>query len=114
MKMHASPGALLGITVPDCEPSYVDACLKGLAQQKYLPPVINPWEHLNYFSAESLRRLLVEEGFSVISDFGSTAAASEACIKFGNPDTNSLVNSLRIFKRARMAAPSTQLFCMVL
>jgi SAM-dependent methyltransferase len=114
MKKHATPEALIGITVPDCERSYVIASFEGLAKEGRLPPVFNPWEHLNYFSAESLRRLLAEEGFTVIHDFGRTVAARDACAKFGDPDINPVVNSLRILKRAAMAASSTQLFCEIL
>jgi SAM-dependent methyltransferase len=114
MKRNASPGALLGITVPDCERSYVEACLHGLDQKASLSAVFNPWEHLNYFSVETLRRLLAEEGFRVISDFGRTRAARDACSRFGDLKVNPGFNSLRILKRAVTTAPSTELFCEIL
>jgi 2-polyprenyl-3-methyl-5-hydroxy-6-metoxy-1,4-benzoquinol methylase len=111
MKQQASPRALLAVTVPDCERSYVAACLAGLGTERRLPPVLNPWEHLNYFSAATLRRLLAEEGFTVVHDFGCAAAVRDACAQFGDPGINPVVNGLRILKRAAAASPSTQLFC---
>jgi cyclopropane fatty-acyl-phospholipid synthase-like methyltransferase len=113
MRKNAAPSALLGITVPDCEQSYVEASFDGLAGGGRLSPVFNPWEHLNYFSASSLRRLLEEEGFTVINDFGRTRSARDACARFGDATVNAVVNSLRILKRAAAAAPTTALFCEV-
>lgn len=111
MRKNATPGALLGITVPCCERRYVEACLDGLAAGKQLSPVFNPWEHLNYFSAQSLRRLLAEEGFAVINDFGRTRAARDACAGFGNRQAGIVFNGLRVLKRALASTPTTELFC---
>jgi SAM-dependent methyltransferase len=111
MRMNAAPGALLGLTVPGCESSYVETCFEGLAKDGRLSPVFNPWEHLNYFSTSSLRRLLSEEGFTVINDFGRTRTMRDACANFGDPRVNSFVNTLRILKRVMKAAPTTELFC---
>lgn len=111
MRSHAAPGALLGITVPDCERSYVEECLNGIAKGGPISPVFNPWEHLNYFSANSLRRLLAEEGFVVINDFGRTRGARDACERFGDAQANLVVNSLRILKRAVTSAPTTAVYC---
>jgi SAM-dependent methyltransferase len=112
MRKNAAPSALLGITVPDCEQSYVEESLDGLASGR-LSPVFNPWEHLNYFSASSLRRLLEKEGFTVINDFGRTRNARDACARFGDAKVNAVINSLRILKRAAAAPPTTALFCEV-
>jgi SAM-dependent methyltransferase len=111
MRKNAAPGALLGVTVPDCEGSYVEACFDGLARNGRLSPVFNPWEHLNYFSTATLRRLLAEEGFTVINDFGRTRTARDACANFGESHVNPVVNSLRILKRALTSGPTTALFC---
>jgi hypothetical protein len=111
MRKNLASGALLGITVPDCERSYVEACFDDLAKGGQLSPVLNPWEHLNYFSADSLRRLLAEEGFTVINDFGRTRGARDACWQFGDSKVNPVVNSLRILKRAATSAPTTAVFC---
>jgi SAM-dependent methyltransferase len=111
MRKNAAPRALLGITVPCCERPYVKACLDGLAEAKELSPVFNPWEHLNYFSAQSLRQLLAEEGFAVINDFGRTRTARDACAGFGKRQVNMLFNGLRILKRAATSKPTTELFC---
>lgn len=113
MREHAAPGALLCISVPLCERPFVDNCLNVLSERGQLPLVFNPWEHLNYFSAASLRQLLSEEGFKVIYDYGRTSTARVACALFGEAKVNSIVNSLRIFKRAATATPSTQLFCVI-
>jgi SAM-dependent methyltransferase len=110
---NAAPGALLGMTVPDCERSYVKACFEGLGKDGRLSPVFNPWEHLNYFSAASARRLLAEEGFTVINDFGRTRTARDACANFGDSRANPIINSARVFKRAMTSAPSTALFCAI-
>jgi 2-polyprenyl-3-methyl-5-hydroxy-6-metoxy-1,4-benzoquinol methylase len=111
MRKNAVSGALLGISVPNCQPSNLDAWLLELRRERRLPLVINPWEHLNYFSPDSLRRLLAEEGFTVINDFERSRAAREACLRFGEPTVNFPVNSLRVIKRAATAAPSTTLIC---
>ncbi len=111
MRKNAAPGALLGISVPNCQRSHLDAWLQELRKERRLPLVVNPWEHLNYFSPASLRRLLVEEGFTVVNDFLRSRAAREACLRFGEPRVSWFANSLRVIKRAAMAAPSTTLIC---
>jgi SAM-dependent methyltransferase len=111
MRKSALPGALLGITVPGCERSDVESCLDEFSKNGRLSRVFNPWEHLNYFSAESLRRLLAEEGFTVINDFGRTKTGRTACSQFGKSKVNPVVNSFRILKLAVTSRPSTELFC---
>jgi SAM-dependent methyltransferase len=112
LKAVSAPGALLAITVPDCEPDFVQQSLASLAHGR-LPLVFNPWEHLNYFSASSLRTLLDEEGFRVINDFGRTRPAVDASARFGDqPDRGVLINAARIIKRMFSSQPSTELFCL--
>lgn len=111
IKRIASPGAVAAITVPTCELSYVETSLKGLVTAGGLSPVFNPWEHLNYFSAASLRRLLAEEGFEVINDFGRTRSLRDACAQFGDASSNAIINWIRIMKRAVQTTPTTHLFC---
>ena len=112
LRANARPGALLAITVPNFHRQDLAESLKGERGGAVLSRAINPWEHLNYFSDVSLRRLLAQEGFAVKQDFGKTRAALNACARFGDvPPSNAAVNSLRVAKRAWTAQPSTQLFC---
>lgn len=78
IKQHASPGALLALTVPQCEPSFIAASFSSFAKTGQLPRVINPWEHLNYFSAEALRNILKAEGFNTVVDYGQEKRESES------------------------------------
>ena len=39
---------------------------KQLKHGQRPPRELNPWEHLNYFSPETLRRMLNDEGFNTI------------------------------------------------
>jgi 2-polyprenyl-3-methyl-5-hydroxy-6-metoxy-1,4-benzoquinol methylase len=113
LRKQAPPGALLAITVPQCEPAYIAECITGLLNSGVLPRVINPWEHLNYFSAESLRRLLAEEGFTVINDFGRAKPAYDACVHLGDSMSlkSGIRSRLRVIKRALTKCQSTELIC---
>lgn len=114
LKKHASPGALLAITVPQCSLSFIFDSISAFLKDKRLPPVINPWEHLNYFSTQSLCRLLAEEGFKVVNDFGRAKPVYDACSRTG--DVTSLKsrvrNALRLMKRAAATSQTTELFCL--
>lgn len=111
MRKHAALGALLGITVRSCTRSYIDASLDDFAKSGRLSPVFNPWEHLNYFTFGSQRRLLDKEGFTVMADYGRTKTARDACSQFGAAPANLVLNTLRVMKRAATSGPTTELFC---
>ena len=112
-KRHASPGALLAVTVPQIDPPYLASSMATLEEEGRLSPVFNPWEHLNYFSAQSLHRLLTEEGFQVIGDFGRSRAAYEACSYLGRDNSlkGRVRSGLRLFKRSMAPGRTTELFC---
>jgi 2-polyprenyl-3-methyl-5-hydroxy-6-metoxy-1,4-benzoquinol methylase len=112
-KVLAAPGALLALTVPQCEPAMVAHAFATLAVERRLAAVFNPWEHLNYFSAASLRRLLAEEGFGIVRDYGVAEGVREAAAHVGEPAALKACvrNGARLLKRAAFAAPSAQLFC---
>jgi hypothetical protein len=57
---------LLCINVPNFSESRVRIIAKQLNDGQRPPNELNPWEHLNYFSPESLRRMLWDEGFQTI------------------------------------------------
>jgi SAM-dependent methyltransferase len=111
-KSLAAPNALLALTVPQCERPQIDEAL-GMLAKGSLPGVYNPWEHLNYFDAASLHRLLAEEGFEVVRDFGAAGPVHEAAARVGAPAPFQarLKDGARMMKRAVSPAPSTQLFC---
>jgi 2-polyprenyl-3-methyl-5-hydroxy-6-metoxy-1,4-benzoquinol methylase len=113
LRKHAAPGALLAITVPQCDPAFIANSIAVFLRDRVLPPVVNPWEHLNYFSAQSLRRLLAEESFKVVNDFGRAKPAYDACVRIGDATSlkSRIRNYLRILKRAVATSQSTQLVC---
>jgi 2-polyprenyl-3-methyl-5-hydroxy-6-metoxy-1,4-benzoquinol methylase len=109
---NAAPGALLGVTVPNCPLDQVGRALGAARAGEPVPGVFNPWEHLNYFTASSLRRMLADEGFSVVSDLGRSRSAMDSSARFGDlSPLRALINGLRTTRRALIAAPSTELVC---
>ena len=113
LNKNASPGALLAITVPQCEPSFMTDYFAALAREGTLSRLVNPWEHLNYFSASSLRGLLAEEGFTPVHDHGRTAFLRETCLQMGDSKRReSRVRAgLRIARTLTATSRSTQLIC---
>ena len=113
LRRHASSGALLAITVPQCDPSFMANSIAAFLRERLLPPVINPWEHLNYFSAESLRRLLAEESFKVVNDFGRAKPAYDASVRVGDATSlkSRVRNGLRLMTRALATSQSTEVIC---
>ena len=113
IKKHAPSGGLLAITVPQCDPTFIAHSIAVFLRDRLLPRVINPWEHLNYFSARSLRRLLAEEGFEVVNDFGRAKPAYDACLGIGEATSlkSGVRNGLRLIKRALATSQSTELIC---
>jgi hypothetical protein len=81
-----APRGLLCVNVPNFNESRVRMIAKQLGQGQRPPPELNPWEHLNYFSPESLRQMLCNEGFQAIErqvDIGLRPNLS-GVIKLGN------------------------------
>ena len=112
MRRNAARDALLLVTVPLCTRSFVTTALEGFAAGRPQSLVFNPWEHLNYFSDQDLRRLLREEGFEPIVDLGRAQAAHRALTKPGAMSLLRLaVNALRVGKRMLAEPWSTQLVC---
>jgi 2-polyprenyl-3-methyl-5-hydroxy-6-metoxy-1,4-benzoquinol methylase len=113
IKEHATSGGLLAITVPQCDPTFIAHSIAVFLRDRILPRVINPWEHLNYFSPQSLRRLLAEEGFEVVSDFGRAKPAYDDCLGIGEATSLRSCgrNGLRLMKRVLATSQSTELFC---
>jgi len=60
------PSGLLCVNVPDFSENRVRMIAKQLKHGQRPPRELNPWEHLNYFSPETLRRMLNDEGFNTI------------------------------------------------
>ena len=109
----AAPGALLAITVPQCEPAAVVDGFATLARERKLPIVFNPWEHLNYFSSADLSRLLAEEGFGIVRDYGAGHSFRQLAKHVGEPTSlmGRALRAARLFRRALRSPHSTQLFC---
>ncbi len=106
-------GGLLCLTVPLCHAGYVSDCLRRSESGESLPKVINPWEHLNYFSAESLRLLVSNGGFEVISDFGRIKPHFLSSMRMGDRDRSSTLiqNSLRAVKHIYRSKDTTEIVC---
>jgi SAM-dependent methyltransferase len=63
------PGGVLAITVPnDFSPVQAEAKARGLIDRDFW---VSPPQHLNYFNAQSLPRLLSRMGFEVLDGFSS-------------------------------------------
>jgi 2-polyprenyl-3-methyl-5-hydroxy-6-metoxy-1,4-benzoquinol methylase len=60
------PNGLLCVSVPAFGSRRMKAVLKAARLQQPLPREVAPWEHLNYFSPLSLRRMLRHEGFTTV------------------------------------------------
>jgi SAM-dependent methyltransferase len=60
------PQGVIAITVPNFSSKRVLQNLLLAEKGEIFTPELNPWEHLNYFSGTSLRRLIVECGFQEI------------------------------------------------
>ena len=60
------PRGLICVNVPNFSDSRIRMIAKQLNHGQRPPTELNPWEHLNYFSPESLRRMLYDEGFHTI------------------------------------------------
>jgi hypothetical protein len=57
---------LLCVNVPNFGDSRIRMIAKQLKHGQRPTRELNPWDHLNYFSPESLRRMLCDEGFHTI------------------------------------------------
>lgn len=115
LRRLAAPGALLGLTVPQCDLQALTHSFSEMERHGRLSPVINPWEHLNYFSSASLRRLLADEGFEIIHDHGAGESFRQVANRVGTPQgfTHRLLGAGRLARRAVRMMPSTQVFCRV-
>jgi hypothetical protein len=60
------PKGLLCVNVPNFNDRRMRTITRQLRKGRRPPQDLNPWEHLNYFSPESLRWMLRDEGFGII------------------------------------------------
>ena len=68
LRRLAKDGSVLAITVPDFSQPRLDAALSAVRAGGPAPATLNLWEHLNYFTPESLLDLVSSEGFSLCAD----------------------------------------------
>lgn len=64
----AAPGAVLYVSVPNCDSVFVEAQRKAVATGSQIDMSLNPWEHLNYFDLPHLDRMLEAAGFTSVCD----------------------------------------------
>ena len=62
-----TPGAVLAVGVPECDPAALRRLQKSAPHGRALPMDINPWEHLNYFTAKTLDVTMKDAGFQAIA-----------------------------------------------
>ena len=93
MRDNSHAKTLLAVTVPNCKVGFVT---KNIGKSD-VPRVINPWEHLNYFSSSTLSDLLEKAGFRVLEDLG---AASNLRARFSTRGWSRYRNVAGIVKRA--------------
>lgn len=65
------PRGLLLVCVPNFDGRRLMAARDAIARGGSPEREVNPWEHLNYFSPASLRRLLRDGGFAVLAGSGA-------------------------------------------
>jgi len=63
---YLKPNGIGFVTVPNTEPRRVEQMAVRLKSGQSISGEFNPWEHLNYFSHDTLRRLLTNVGLKVI------------------------------------------------
>lgn len=101
---------IVWVSVPDFSDKKMRRYLNLASSEHQLPRVLNPLEHLNYFSAVSLAEILFEEGFKPINKNASMD------LKY-QPDLHGILrlkNTLGVIKRLLSCCffeptPSTQL-----
>jgi SAM-dependent methyltransferase len=64
----AAPGAVLYVSVPDCDDRFVEAQGRAYRAGEPLDMSLNPWEHLNYFDLAHLDLMLGSAGFLPIPE----------------------------------------------
>jgi SAM-dependent methyltransferase len=84
------PGGAICVSVPDFSDDRRDAILRDLKAHLPVTRELNPWEHLNYFSPQSLSRMLSSEGFHL-----SPHADADFGLRAGNTGIRRLGNGLK-------------------
>jgi 2-polyprenyl-3-methyl-5-hydroxy-6-metoxy-1,4-benzoquinol methylase len=69
MLHYLKPGGVAFVGVPCCTQAVIDDVCVRLKDGQPISKEINPWEHLNYFSPDSLVRMMQSAGFEVINLF---------------------------------------------
>jgi len=100
------------ISVPNCDAPYMKNVSKALAQGRPIPKEVNPWEHLNYFTPESLEEMLGRHGFTIISIPHELQRLSSTCLRHskGHFVKTRLAHSLSTLFRAhsdKSSSPSS-------
>jgi len=68
VNMVLDVNGIVWISVPNFSDKKINRYLNLASHANPFPRELNPWEHLNYFSATSLREILYEEGFKPIKE----------------------------------------------
>lgn len=73
---------LVCINVPEFSKTRMSKIKKQLDAGQNITTELNPWEHLNYFSPETLREMLNKEKFQVVEPFMPDYAHPNAAVKY--------------------------------
>ena len=61
------PGGVAFVSVPHCTMTELDTASAALSRGELISKDYNPWEHLNYFSPDSLAGMLQTAGFEILN-----------------------------------------------
>ena len=84
LRARLLPKGLLCLNVPDFSESRIRMIERQLKHGHRPPQDLNPWEHLNYFSPKTLRRILRDEGFHIVEPQVEIGLRAHGVSKIGN------------------------------
>ncbi len=108
----SSPRTILLTTVPHCDQQFMQRSLKSYQETSQLHKVINPWEHLNYFSQQSFCRLLKACGFNPQWNLESVVVGYSQALKLGSGQWKDLLKyNVKSLANQLKRSASTQWIC---
>lgn len=98
---------VLCVSVPNFSRKVLRNTLASVAQGRDFTRGLNPWEHLNYFSADSLGRLVQSAGFVLRRPFGLVDVGLRYGFHGWPRIRNAIASSMRLVRYVVDAPPET-------